>query len=102
MAATPPAAREAAPSPSALSPAPHAQDRRLRLEDILKLMVVDGLVSAADADALARSRGSRGNHPLEFIANQRWKAAAHPHAHPVTTTVFSGISPCFAMHCCTP
>ena len=80
MAATPPAAREAAPSPSALSPAPHAQDRRLRLEDILKLMVVDGLVSAADADALARSRGSRGNHPLEFIANQKWKAAAHPHA----------------------
>src|SRR5437762_809680 len=80
MAATPPAAREAAPSPSASSPAPHAQDRRLRLEDILKLMVVDGLVSAADADALARSRGSRGNHPLEFIANQKWKAAAPPHA----------------------
>ena len=56
-----------------------AQDRRLRLEDILKLMVADGLVSAHDADKLARTRGGRGEHPLEFIASQRWKAASTPH-----------------------
>ena len=39
-------------------------------------MVADGLVPAADADKLARSRGSRGEHPLEFIADQKWKSAA--------------------------
>ena len=80
MAATIPAAREAASTPSTSSPAPQAQDRRLRLEDILKLMVADGLVPAADADKLARARGSRGEHPLEYIANQKWKAATPPHA----------------------
>ena len=42
-------------------------------------MVADGLVAAADADHLARHRGSRGDHPLEFIAQQKWKAAASPH-----------------------
>jgi general secretion pathway protein E len=51
----------------------------LRLEDILKLMVADGLAAAADADRLARHRGSRGDHPLEFIANQKWKSAVSPH-----------------------
>src|SRR4029453_10272838 len=61
------------------APAPHAQDRRLRLEDILKLMVADGLVAAADAEKLSRSRSSRGDHPLEFIAAQKWKAATPPH-----------------------
>ncbi len=65
-------------APSA--PAPHALDRRLRLEDILKLMVADGLVGAAEADKLARHRGSRGEHPLEFIALQKWRNAAPPHA----------------------
>ena len=80
MAATNPAAKDAAASPAPPSSATKAQDRRLRLEDVLKLMVVDGLVQAADADALARSRASRGDHPLEFIANQKWRAAAAPHA----------------------
>jgi general secretion pathway protein E len=54
-------------------------DRRLRLEDILKLMTADGLVTAADADKLARGRGSRGEHPLEYVALQKWKALAPPH-----------------------
>ena len=69
-------------APAAAGPKPKAQlaqDRRLRLEDILKLMVADGLVSAHDADKLARARVGRGEHPLEFIASQRWKAAAPPH-----------------------
>jgi general secretion pathway protein E len=55
------------------------QDRRLRLEDILKLMLADGLVAAADAEALTRARPARYEHPLEFIADQRWKALAPPH-----------------------
>src|SRR5215471_267431 len=70
-----PAAAPAATPARVTSPS----DRRLRLEDILKLMVADGLVSATDADTLARHRGSRGDHPLEFIANQKWKSAAPPH-----------------------
>jgi len=31
-----------------------ATDRKLRLEDILKLMVADGLIPAAEAERLAR------------------------------------------------
>ena len=34
-------------------PARDSADRRLRLEDILKLMVSDGLVSASEADRVA-------------------------------------------------
>ena len=41
------------------APGTKAHDRRLRLDDILKLMVADGLVPAADAEMLARSRTHR-------------------------------------------
>ena len=54
-------------------------DRRLRLDDILKLMVADGLVAPADAEHLARSRTQRFEHPLELIAEQNWKSLAPPH-----------------------
>jgi general secretion pathway protein E len=53
-------------------------DRRLRLEDILKLMVADGLVTAADAERLSRSRTQRFDHPLELIADQKWRSLAPP------------------------
>ncbi len=69
-------------APAAAGPKPKAQiaqDRRLRLEDVLKLMVADGLVPAHEADKLARARDGRGEHPLEFIASKRWKAASPPH-----------------------
>ena len=51
---------------SGIKPAPvrDSADRRLRLEDILKLMVSDGLVPAAEADRVARSRTQRFEHPL--------------------------------------
>ena len=78
MAPFAPAATPAARSTSA--PAPHAQDRRLRLEDILKLMVADGLAPRPMPTSSPAARGSRGDHPLEFIANQKWKSAAPPHA----------------------
>ncbi len=61
------------------APASRGSDRRLRLDDILKLMVADGLVSAADADKLARSRTQRFEHPLEMIADQKWRSLAPPH-----------------------
>jgi general secretion pathway protein E len=70
-----PPAAAAEPSPSAGS---KPQDRRLRLEDILKLMVSDGLVPAADAEILARSRTHRFEHPLEAIADRQWKSAKPP------------------------
>ena len=55
------------------------EDRRLRLEDILKLMVADGLLPAADAEKLARSRLPQHDHPLATIANQHWKSLKLPH-----------------------
>ena len=54
-------------------------DRRLRLDDILKLMAADGLVPRADADKLARARTRQYDHPLELIAAQHWKSAKAPH-----------------------
>jgi general secretion pathway protein E len=67
--------------PSAASALPRANvvDRRLRLDDILKLMVADGLVTRAAADELARSRTLRFDHPLEAIADRKWKSAEPPH-----------------------
>src|SRR5688500_3582479 len=67
------------PAPASPPPSGEGSDRRLRLEDILKLMVVEGLVSAAEADKVARSRTQRFEHPLELIADQRWKSSKPPH-----------------------
>jgi general secretion pathway protein E len=53
-------------------------DRWLRLDDILKLLVADGIVPAADAERLARARARRYDHPLELIAEQKWHAASGP------------------------
>ncbi len=53
-------------------------DRRLRVEDILKLMVADGLVTAAEADRLSRSRTQRFDHPLELIADKKWRSLVPP------------------------
>jgi general secretion pathway protein E len=66
---------------SGIKPAPvrDSADRRLRLEDILKLMVSDGLISSADADRVARSRTQRFEHPLELVADQRFRSAKPPH-----------------------
>jgi general secretion pathway protein E len=43
-------------------------------------MVADGLVPAADAEKLRSSRTHRFEHPLEMIADQKWRspAATHP------------------------
>jgi len=54
-------------------------DRRLRLDDILKLMVADGLILPADAERVARSRTQRFEHPLELIADNKLKALKPPH-----------------------
>src|SRR6266550_230774 len=69
----------AIPPPIATSLRAATPDRRLRLDDVLKLMVADGLVAGADADKLARSRTMRFEHPLEAIADQKWKSLQPPH-----------------------
>ena len=58
--------------------APARPDRRLDLRDILKLLVVDGLVLAADAERIAASRTQRFEHPLELVADQRLRSATAP------------------------
>jgi general secretion pathway protein E len=71
-----PPAVGAATAPSAGN---KAQDRRLRLDDILKLMLADGLVPSPDAELLARSRTHRFEHPLEAVADRKWKSLKAPH-----------------------
>src|SRR5271166_6741298 len=70
-----------AATPDGVARAARATDRRLRVEDILKLLVADGLVTAADADRLARSRTQRFDHPLELIADQKWRSLVPPRPH---------------------
>jgi general secretion pathway protein E len=66
-------------APSAPGARSATSDKRLRLDDILKLMVADGLVAAGEADKLAKGRTLRFEHPLEAVADQRWKSAQPPH-----------------------
>ena len=73
------------PVPAAATPAAISAgrggvpDRRLRLDDVLKLMVADGLILPADAERIARSRTQRFEHPLELIAEQKLKSLKAPH-----------------------
>ena len=53
-------------------------ERALRLEEILTLLIADGLVTAADAEMLARTPAHRTEHPLEIIAEKNWHAATGP------------------------
>ena len=81
MASNPVNTPSAPPGPAAdgaKSQTAKAPDRRLRLEDILKLMAADGLVSTAQAEKLARSRTQRFETPLELIADQKWHSLAPP------------------------
>jgi general secretion pathway protein E len=52
--------------------------RALRLEEILTLLVADGLVTSADADSLARTPARHAQHPLEIIAERNWHSATGP------------------------
>jgi general secretion pathway protein E len=59
--------------------APRRPDRRLRLEDVLKLMLADGLVAAEQADDLLQSgRHGRDIHPLVQIANLKLRNRQPP------------------------
>ena len=64
-----------ASSPAAGAASMRGPGRRLRLEEILTLLQADGLVAAADAEALLRSPSKRVDHPLEIVAEKNWFAA---------------------------
>ncbi len=68
------------PRPGAARDPSAGEDRRLRLDDVLKLMVADGLVARADADRVARTRTRQYDHPLALVAAQHWKSTKAPHA----------------------
>jgi general secretion pathway protein E len=79
--ASSPTVKPGAPATAAsvASRASNPSDRRLRLDDILKLMVMDGLVGQPEAEHLGRSRTKQYDHPLELVAAQKWKSAKPPH-----------------------
>ncbi|WP_298602286.1 GspE/PulE family protein [Zoogloea sp.] len=56
-------------------------EHRLSLAEILDVLVADGLVARADADALllAQRRRAGEAHPLAVIAGQKWHALQQPH-----------------------
>jgi general secretion pathway protein E len=57
---------------------PATPDRWLRLDDILKLLVADRLVTTEAVERLAQARTRRYDHPLEIVAEQKWHAASGP------------------------
>ena len=58
-----------------------ALEHRLTVTEVLGLLVSDGLVAQADADALIKeSRLKRlVAHPLTIVADQKWKSLQPPH-----------------------
>ncbi len=58
-----------------------AAQRRLELGEVLDALVGDGLVAAQDAQTLKKARRHyRGEaHPLETVAEQKWRCARPPH-----------------------
>src|SRR5262249_47748913 len=66
------------PPTSASDAAARVSVRRLRLDEILTLMMADGLIGAYDAETLLRSPTRRLEHPLEVIAERNWHTANPP------------------------
>ena len=58
-------------------------DHRLSVKEVLDMLVADGMVERADADALvAESRLRRQSaHPLVVVAEQKWKSIQAPFQH---------------------
>jgi len=65
-------------APVVNEPLAKVRDHPLRLEEILTLMVADGLIPGSDAETLARSRNRPSDHPLEVIAGQNWHSVTGP------------------------
>src|ERR1044072_5928663 len=66
------------PALSSVESPPKVPKRALQIEEVLTLLVADGLVTSADADSLARAKVRRTEHPLETIAEKNWHSATGP------------------------
>jgi general secretion pathway protein E len=66
--------------PETSSPAV-VKEHRLSLPEVIEALVADGQIGASDADAFIKERRYyRGEaHPLQVVAEQRWKSAQAPH-----------------------
>ncbi|MDR1529276.1 MAG: Flp pilus assembly complex ATPase component TadA [Burkholderiales bacterium] len=53
--------------------------RHLQLNDILKLLIADGIISADAAKRLTKVKAHRFGEPLERIAMQQWKSLKEPY-----------------------
>ena len=58
----------------------YAHEHRLVLAEVLEMMVADGLIDVAVADALKSERRLHGGriHPLVVIADQKWRSLKAP------------------------
>ena len=58
----------------------YAHEHRLTLAEVLEMLVADGQVDAAAAEALKAERRLHGGrtHPLVVIADQKWRSARPP------------------------
>ena len=58
----------------------YAHEHRLVLSEVLEMMVADGVVDAAAAEALKTERRLHGGriHPLVVIADQKWRSLKPP------------------------
>ena len=71
----------ASPTPArAVATPQRLPDRRLTLEEILRDLVADKLVSREAADAVIATKALRKGdaHPLIIVADQKWKDPRHP------------------------
>jgi len=75
-----PEGKSASVTPLPTAAVPRRPDRKLQLDDVLKLMLADGLVGADQAEDLHRSgRHGRDNHPLVLIAGLKLHSRKPPH-----------------------
>jgi general secretion pathway protein E len=56
-------------------------EHKLKLAEVLEMMIADGMASRVDADALIAERRihRQDSHPLVVIAEKRWKSHLAPH-----------------------
>ena len=69
-----------APAPVRAATSTPQRDRRLTIDEILRELVADQLVTREAADALLATKALRkgDTHPLILVADQKWKDPNHP------------------------
>jgi general secretion pathway protein E len=57
---------------------PQSHQHKLTLNEVLELLVLDGMVLHADAERLAKNRKADASHPLAVIGGQNWRNLSPP------------------------